>query len=587
MRLPDPERSRIVLIGTSKYEDDHLPDLPAVSRSIADLKAVLTATDFGIVPGKYCDVLIDQGDISLLGRRVRIAAKQAEDLLLVYYAGHGLTAGRRHELYLGLRNTEWDEPEFNALEYDKLRSAVLDSPARAKIIILDCCFSGRAFSHSMTVPATELIEQAEIDGSYVLASAHANELAVILPGERHTAFTGRLLGLLRNGVPGGPELLTIDDLYRQLRAIMRAEGLPQPQKRGTDTADLLALTRNRAFAKASPIRPGHRRKLPTESKHGAQRVASPTWHPKGTHQANGVRIGVLGAPASGKTTFLTTLFIAAARSNRRVHLFGADDRSTDFLVDNNAILTRQRQFPSATTEMNPLRWILAIPPLNSQNLQQPDKSAQLAIELIDLPGRRLSPSPRRQPEDDPISRLANCDGIVFLFDPVRESNYGDSYSYFAETMLTIAQSRFDENLTDETGLSQPLAVCVTKFDDPAVYAKAMTGHYCSYDSGDPLGFPYVRNDRSKDFFIDLCEQSGTGSALLPRAIEWYFSPDQTRYFITSSIGFHLSNSRGKFDHQDYRNTIPGDQQHIRGVIHPINVLEPFLWLAQALGMLAT
>ena len=47
-------------------------------------------------------------------RRLRQAARQAEDLLLVYYAGHGLTAGRRHELYLALRDTDalvtrWNE----------------------------------------------------------------------------------------------------------------------------------------------------------------------------------------------------------------------------------------------------------------------------------------------------------------------------------------------------------------------------------------------------------------------------------------------------------------------------------------------
>ena len=116
MRLPDPERSRVVLIGTSRYEDEKLPDLPAIGRGIADLKATLTDPDYGLVPENHCDVLEDEGDIRLIGRRLRRAASQAEDLLLVYFSGHGLTAGRRHELYLALVGTEWEEPEFNALE---------------------------------------------------------------------------------------------------------------------------------------------------------------------------------------------------------------------------------------------------------------------------------------------------------------------------------------------------------------------------------------------------------------------------------------------------------------------------------------
>ncbi len=80
-----------------------------------------------MVPKSHCVVLVDEGDIRLLGRRLRSAAKQAVHLFL-FYAGNGLVGGRRHDLSLGLPDSEWTEPEFNSLEYDKLRSAVLDSP---------------------------------------------------------------------------------------------------------------------------------------------------------------------------------------------------------------------------------------------------------------------------------------------------------------------------------------------------------------------------------------------------------------------------------------------------------------------------
>lgn len=248
MRLPDPQRSRVVLIGTSRYEDEKLPDLPAVGRGIENLKGVLTDAVYGLVPETHCDVLENVGDIPLIGRRLRRAASQAEDLLLVYFAGHGLTAGRRHELCLAMRDTEWEAPQYAALEYDKLRSEVLSSPATTKMIILDCCFSGRVLGDTMADPASALIGQVEVDGSYVLVSAHRNAVALILEGEDHTAFTGRMLRLLHHGVPDGPELLTIDNIYQQLRVQMKAEGLPQPHSRGTDNANLLALARNRAYA---------------------------------------------------------------------------------------------------------------------------------------------------------------------------------------------------------------------------------------------------------------------------------------------------------------------------------------------------
>ena len=260
MNRPDPQGSRVVLIGSSRYEDEKLPDLLAVRRSISDLAAALVDPLYGLVPEPHCTVLTDEGDIRVIGRRLKLAARQAEDLLLVYFAGHGLIGGRRHDLYLGLPDSEWHDPEFNSLEYDKLRSAVLDSPANAKVIVLDCCFSGRVVTDTMADPITEVMEQVEVEGTYVLASAHRDKVSLVMPGEYHTAFTGRLLRLLRDGVPGEPEFLTLDHLYRQLLAKMQAEGLPHPQKRGTDSVGLLALTRNRAHTlpvqaveKAGPV----------------------------------------------------------------------------------------------------------------------------------------------------------------------------------------------------------------------------------------------------------------------------------------------------------------------------------------------
>ena len=248
VRLPDRQRSRAVLIGTGRYADEKLPDLAVVGKTIGDLVAALTDPVYGVVSENHCTVLEDEGDIRLIGRYLRSAASNADDLLLVYFVGHGLVSGRRHELYLGLPDSEWSEPEFNSLEYDKLRSAVLDSAAATKIIVLDCCFSGRVVSEVMADPVTEMVGQIEVEGTYVLASAERDQVALILPGEDHTAFTGRFLHILRNGVPGGPEFLTVDYLYQQLVMRMRAEGLSQPQKRGTSTADLLALAGNRAFA---------------------------------------------------------------------------------------------------------------------------------------------------------------------------------------------------------------------------------------------------------------------------------------------------------------------------------------------------
>ncbi|MBO2459112.1 caspase family protein [Actinomadura violacea] len=251
MRLPHPHKSRVVLLGSGSYADERLPDVPAVRDNLADLAAVFTDPDHGIVAADGCVQILDESDLSRLGATLRSVFREAEDSLIVYYCGHGLTAGRRHDLYLALPGTDAEDPLFNALEYDKLRSAILDSPAKTKIVILDCCFSARAFAQTLS-DVTSVADMLDVDGTYVLVSADREQVALAPEGERHTAFTGRLLRLLTDGVPEGPELLTLDFLYGQLRTIMRGAGLPEPQRFGTSTAEQFTLGRNRALS-AEPV----------------------------------------------------------------------------------------------------------------------------------------------------------------------------------------------------------------------------------------------------------------------------------------------------------------------------------------------
>ncbi|MEU0966655.1 hypothetical protein ABZ357_15020 [Streptomyces sp. NPDC005917] len=48
------------------------------------------------------------------------------------------------------------------------------------------------------------IDQLGVAGTYVLTSAQRDQVAVALSEEERTAFSGRLIRLLREGVVGGP-----------------------------------------------------------------------------------------------------------------------------------------------------------------------------------------------------------------------------------------------------------------------------------------------------------------------------------------------------------------------------------------------
>ncbi|QKW08372.1 caspase family protein [Streptomyces sp. NA04227] len=242
-RAVDPARSRIVLVGPAHYEDDRLPDVPVIANNISDLTRVLVDERLGGFSPFHCVAVPPAAGVAQVGDVLVRAAEEAEDLLLFYYSGHGLLGPRRRELYLSLAGTRPDQLAFSALPFEAIRDACLDSAATNRVVILDSCFSGRAIE-TLAGADEAVLGELDVSGTYTLTSSPANRTAVVLPGERHTAFTERLLDLLCDGTPAAGQMINLGDIYRHLHGRLRAEGLPVPQRRGVNNADLLGLVRN-------------------------------------------------------------------------------------------------------------------------------------------------------------------------------------------------------------------------------------------------------------------------------------------------------------------------------------------------------
>jgi len=259
--LPDPERSRAVLIGTSTYS--RLENLPAVRNNLTGFRDVLIHPALGGLPVSKCKILENPPKAEDVFLTVQEQARDAEDMLLVYFTGHGKT-GDRNELYLCLRDTNPDNLFYSALAYDHMRAAVLESRATKTVVILDCCFSGRAMP-DLAGDADAIIDEVGIEGAYLLTATGANARALAPPGERYTAFTGTLLNLLHTGIPDGPELLPLARLFPHLKAALTSRNFPPPRQRGTDTITHLALTRNPAYMPPRPTPDASHSETPAQS----------------------------------------------------------------------------------------------------------------------------------------------------------------------------------------------------------------------------------------------------------------------------------------------------------------------------------
>ncbi len=317
-------------------------------------------------------------------------------------------------------------------------------------------------------------------------------------------------------------------------------------------------------------------------------------------------IAIWGAPGSGKTTFLAALNIALILKEGPWRVIGGDGPSRDFLIEMTAELSQHQRFPVATGALGHYRWFLSRQPEPRRRIwgrrRKTARAQKIGLDVLDAPGgffraERAGYGPERE---ELLDNLALSRGIVYLFDPIREFTDGDAFAYLHGVLADLAGRMLATDEFDDGMLPHHLAVCVTKFDELRVLETVEKLRLLAPDPEDPYGFPRVDDDDAEELFRELCAVSASGNAkmVLP-ALKQFFRPDRIKFFVTSSIGFYLDPMKGVFDPDDFQNLIPeasggpgghgsagpvsGNRFRIRGPAHPINVMEPMLWLGQRLS----
>jgi ABC-type phosphate transport system substrate-binding protein len=236
-------KSHAILIGAGTYDSSLLEDVPAVRETVSALLAALRGR-CGMT-GADITTIQDRPRVDEVLKEIAARARDTTGVLLVYYVGHG-RPDQDGNLYLAMHETDpasalWDR---TAVLYPQIARLLRGIQARAVVVILDCCFSGRALpsggERGPVMPAGR-------GGGFVLTSAAHEEHTLAGAGEQYTTFTGQLLALLENGDPDldSPDV-TLADAFRYLLGKSAQPGLPTPQRETTGTADEIVLAPNHA-----------------------------------------------------------------------------------------------------------------------------------------------------------------------------------------------------------------------------------------------------------------------------------------------------------------------------------------------------
>ncbi|MGA5118624.1 caspase family protein [Streptomyces pseudogriseolus] len=244
-----------VLIGVSQYRDPSLPDVPAALNSLHAMRYLLTDPDLCGWSEDQVLMLEDPAGAAEPALQLHRLAEETTGTLLIYFVGHGVVT-KTGALCLATGDTQLRYPDLTGLEYDKVRSALLDSPAQAKLVILDCCYSGRVIHALSGADESHLADATDVRGVYTLTAA--DQAAHVPPLEEQktacTSFTAALRDIVRDGIPGAPPMLALSDIYPQLKHTLKARGLPEPNQRGTDTVESYAFSRNVAHTSGTGFR---------------------------------------------------------------------------------------------------------------------------------------------------------------------------------------------------------------------------------------------------------------------------------------------------------------------------------------------
>ena len=214
-------RKFALIIGNSEYDDSELARLKTPDADVAKLTDVLRCPEIG-----GFDEVAALADEPLVTVRRAIArffaGKQRDDLLLLYFSGHGVLDDRG-QLYLAVKDTERTLPKGTAIEASFITDVMDSSNSRRQVLILDCCHSG-AFARGAKGKAGASVHTASAfegigTGRVVLTATDATQYAwegdQIIGQAENSVFTRYLIQGLQSGEADQDQdgRVTLDELY--------------------------------------------------------------------------------------------------------------------------------------------------------------------------------------------------------------------------------------------------------------------------------------------------------------------------------------------------------------------------------------
>ncbi len=215
-----------ILIAGSKFPDEPgLTELRCPEHDVDALNELLRSPDLG----QFTETVVFKNAAShevLVGIESVLADAGGNDLVLVYFSGHGKTS-LFGKLCFATADTRLKTLRSTSIPAEAVKSLFDEYSVRKKVLILDCCYSGaigKDFAKGGVDGQLQLM--AEGRGTFIMTASTSIQVALEKEGDQHSLFTKHLLAGIRTGEADRNEDGWVDmaELHEYVREKIREEG---------------------------------------------------------------------------------------------------------------------------------------------------------------------------------------------------------------------------------------------------------------------------------------------------------------------------------------------------------------------------
>ncbi len=228
-------RYRALLIGNAWYTGG-LADLKGPEHDVELLSAALTNRRWGLFRSADVSCMFGRPETEARKRIEQFfSAARHEDVLFLYFSGHGELFG--DDLFLCTEETDLSNLRTTAIPARLISECAEWTPARRKVIVLDCCHSG-AFKSSLDY------SQLYGEGRFVLTSTYriGNSRDASVDG-RPGPFTECLAAALRSKASDDEGIVTFSAVRRYVTEELRKATSQRAGSQGDHFGDLMLARR--------------------------------------------------------------------------------------------------------------------------------------------------------------------------------------------------------------------------------------------------------------------------------------------------------------------------------------------------------